>query len=88
MSEEKKEVPQKTAKAPAEKPAPKPHSVPHEVHPHGKKIGAMDLAEINTAIELCQKQMGGLWSRHGRNLAERRTTLMAQHTPVRLKKAA
>ena len=90
MSEEKKKeaAPEKAAKAVAEKPAPKPH-VLHEAHPHGKKVGAMDLAEINAAIELCQKQMGGLWSRHGRNLAERRAALMPmQQAPVRLKKAA
>ncbi len=89
MSEEKKkEAPQKAVKAAAEKPAPKPHPVPQEVHPHGKKVGAMDLLEITAAIELCQKTMGGLWSRHGRNLAERRAALMTHETPVRLKKAA
>ncbi len=83
MSEEKKEEKKKEVK-----PAPKPHPVPQDTHPHAKKVGAMDLAEINAAIELCQKQMGGLWSRHGRNLAERRAALMTQQPPVRLKKAA
>lgn len=80
MSEDKKE------KTPVEKPASKPHLVKEE-HAHAKKIGKMNLAEIEEAIAVCQKTMGGLWSRHGQSLAGRKAALTAQ-APVRLKKAA
>ena len=81
MSEEKKK-----AAPEVEKPAPKPHLV-KDIHPHGKKVGKMTLAEVEEAIALCQKQMGGLWSRHGQSLVGHKAALTA-HAPVRLKKAA
>ena len=69
----------------AEKPAPKPHAS-KENRPHGKKIGKMNLAEIEMAIERCQKQMGGLWSHYGQSLIGRKAALTPP-APVRLKKA-
>ena len=84
MSEEKKP---KQDKAPeAEKPAPKPH-VSKQAHPHNKKIGKMDLAELNEAIELCKKQQGGLWSRYGQSLVTRKAAFTVL-SPMSFKKAA
>lgn len=84
MSEEQKKA---KAAPEAEKPAPKPHVV-KEAHPHAKKVTKMNLAEVEEAIALCQKQQGGLWSRYGQSLAGHKAALMAMHAPVRLKKAA
>ena len=84
MSEEQKK--EKAAPA-AEKPAPKPHVV-KEAHAHGKKVTKMNLAEVNEAIVLCQKQQGGLWSHYGKSLVGHKAALTAHQAPVYLKKAA
>jgi hypothetical protein len=74
--------------APKEEAAPKPKLV-HEAHEHGRKIGRMTLAEVNAAIDQCQKQMGGMWSHYGQSLVGRRQVLMTMRPVVKsFKKAA
>ncbi len=59
---------------PAKEEAPKPEA-PASGEPQGpKKISRMTFAELEAAIIKCRQQMGGLWSRYGKSLADHRAS--------------